>query len=33
MMFSTFDFVFNQNKVVFNLKLERTNVRLVTYFI
>ena len=32
MKFWTFDFVFNQ-KVVFNMKLEHTNARLVTYFI
>ena len=32
-LFWTFDFVFNQNKAVFNLKLERTNTRLVTSFL
>ena len=33
MRFLPFDFVFNQNEVVFNVKLEHTNARLTTYFI
>ena len=33
MKFWTFDFVFNQKEVVFIVKLEHTNARLVTYFI
>jgi len=33
MRFLPFDFVFNQNEVVFNVKLEQTNARLTTYFI
>ena len=33
MRFLPFDFVFSQNEVVFNVKLEQTNARLATYFI
>ena len=33
MRFGTFGFVFKQNKVVFNMKLECTNTELATYLI
>ena len=33
MKFWTFDFVINQNEIVFNVKLECANAELATYFI
>ena len=33
MRFLPFDFVFNQNEVVFNVKLEQTNARLALFHI
>ena len=33
MRFWTFNFVFNQNEAIFNVKLEHNNFGLATYFI